>query len=73
MIKKSDLFNMHKIPDIAPFRDKLDALDAQMAEPNFYSDQQHAAEVSREQQRLSHLIEKFEDYHAAEKQIKDNG
>ena len=51
---------MHKIPDIAPFRAKLDDLDAQMAEPNFYSDQRRAAEISREQQRLSSLVEKFE-------------
>ena len=63
---------MHKIPDIAPFRAKLDALDAKMAEPDFYSDQQRAAKVSREQQRLSLLIEKFEKYHTAEKQIKEN-
>lgn len=63
---------MHKIPDIAPFRAKLDELDTQMAEPDFYSNQQRAAEVSREHQRLSGLIEKFEAYHSAEKQIKDN-
>jgi peptide chain release factor 1 len=63
---------MHKIPDIAPFRAKLDDLDAQMAEPNFYSDQRRAAEISREQQRLSSLVEKFEAYHAAESQIKEN-
>lgn len=43
-----------------------------MAEPGFYADQQRAAEVSREHQRLSGLIEKFEAYHAAQKQIKDN-
>ena len=63
---------MHKIPDIAPFRVKLDALNAQMAEPDFYSDQQRVAEVSRDHQRLSILVEKFEAYHAAEKQIEDN-
>ena len=63
---------MHKIPDIAPFREKLNELDAQMAEPNFYSDQRRAAEVSREQQRLSSLVEKFEAYHSAEQQIKEN-
>ena len=63
---------MYKIPDIAPFRAKLNALDTQMAEPDFYSDQQLVAEVSREHQRLSSLVEKFEAYHAAEKQIKDN-
>jgi peptide chain release factor 1 len=63
---------MHKIPDIAPFREKLNELDAQMAEPNFYSDQRRAAEVSREQQRLSSLVEKFEAHHLAEQQIKEN-
>jgi peptide chain release factor 1 len=63
---------MHKIPDIAPFRAKLDSLDAQMAEPNFYSDQRRAADISREQQRLSSLVEKFEAYHSAEQQIKEN-
>lgn len=63
---------MHKIPDIAPFRDKLSELDEQMAEPNFYSDQRRAAEVSREHQRLSTLIEKFEAYHSAVQQIEEN-
>lgn len=63
---------MHKIPDIAPFRAKLNDLDAQMAEPNFYSDQRRAAEIGREQQRLSSLVEKFEAYHAAEAQIAEN-
>lgn len=63
---------MHKIPDIAPFRTKLDSLDAQIAEPNFYSDQRRAAEVGREHQRVSSLIEKFEAYHSAEAQIKEN-
>ena len=63
---------MHKIPDIAPFRAKLGELDARMAEPDFYSDQQRVAEISREHQRLSSLVEKFEAYHATEKQIKDN-
>ena len=60
---------MHKIPDIAPFRDKLGELDAQMAEPNFYSDQRRAAEISREHQRLGSLIEKFEAYHKADREI----
>jgi len=63
---------MHKIPDIAPFREKLAELDAQMAEPNFYSDQRRAAEISREHQRLSSLIEKFEAYHGTVQQIEEN-
>ncbi len=63
---------MHKIPDIAPFREKLSELDAQMAEPNFYSDQRRAAEISREHQRLSNLVEKFEAHHKAEREIAEN-
>jgi len=63
---------MHKIPDIAPFREKLAELDARMAEPNFFSDQRRAAEVSREHQRLSSLVEKSEAYHGAVQQIEEN-
>ena len=64
--------SMQKIPDIAPFREKLASLDAQMAEPNFYSDQRRAADISREHLRVSSLIEKFEAYREAEKQIAEN-
>jgi len=63
---------MHKIPDIAPFRAKLESLDAQMMEPNFYSDQRRAAEVSREHQHVTHLIEKFEAMSSTEQQIAEN-
>ena len=63
---------MHKIPDIAPFRDKLNELNEQMADPDFYSDQRRAAEVSREHQRLGTLVEKFEAYHSAVQQIEEN-
>ncbi len=63
--------SIYKIPDITPFRAKLKELDTQMAEPDFYSDQQRAAESSREHQHLTSLVEKFEAYHAAEKQIRE--
>jgi len=63
---------MHKIPDIAPFREKLSELDARMAEPNFYSDQRRAAEVSREHLRVSGLVEKFEAFNQAQQQIDEN-
>jgi peptide chain release factor 1 len=63
---------MHKIPDIAPFREKLAEYDAQMAEPSFFSDQRHAAEISRDHQRLSQLVEKFEDYHSTVQQLEEN-
>lgn len=63
---------MHNIPDIAPFREKLEELDAQISEPNFYSDQRRAAEVGREHQRVTSLIEKFEAYNSAKEQIAEN-
>ena len=63
---------MHKIPDIEPFKQKLSSLDEQMAAADFFSDAKKSAEVSREHQRLSSLIEKFEQYHKVEKQIGDN-
>ena len=63
---------MHKIPDIAPFRAKLNELNEQMADPDFYSDQRRAADVSREQMRLSTLVEKFEVYHDTVQQLEEN-
>jgi peptide chain release factor 1 len=63
---------MHKIPNIAPFREKLNELNEQMADPDFYSDQRRAAEVSREQMRLSALVEKFEAYHSTVQQLEEN-
>jgi len=47
---------MDSLPDIAPFRRRLDELDAQMAEPSFYSNSRRAAEVMREQQKLQKLV-----------------
>ena len=63
---------MHKIPDIEPFKQKLSTLDEQMAAADFFSDAKKATEVSREHQRLSSLIEKFEQYHKVEQQLLDN-
>ena len=63
---------MHTIPDIAPFRDKLSELNEQMAAPDFYSDQRRAAEISREQMRLSTLVEKFEAYHNTVGRLEEN-
>jgi len=63
---------MHTISDIAPFRAKLAELDGLMAEPDFFSDQTRAAEVTREHTRLTQLVEKFEAFHAVDKQIAEN-
>ena len=63
---------MHKIPDIEPFKARLAELDNQMAEPNFYSNQRLAIELSSERQRLSRLVEKFEAYHNTCRQIEES-
>jgi peptide chain release factor 1 len=47
---------MEQLPDISPFRRRLDELAAQMAEPSFYSNSRRAAEVTREHQRLLQLV-----------------
>jgi peptide chain release factor 1 len=56
---------MDALPDIFPFQRRLEELDAQMAEPSFYSNPRRAAEVTREQQKLRKLV----DDHRAHAQI----
>ena len=50
---------MPNLPDIAPFRRRLDELDAQIADPNLFADPRRAAKVSRDQQRVSRLVENY--------------
>jgi peptide chain release factor 1 len=47
---------MDSLPDILPFQRRLDELDAQMAEPGFYSNARKAAEISREQQKMAQMV-----------------
>jgi peptide chain release factor 1 len=49
--------NMDELPDIAPFQRRLDELGAQMAEPSFYGNPRRAADVTREHQKLTQLVE----------------
>ena len=51
---------MEDLPDILPFRRRLEELSAQMAEPSFYANPRRAAEVTREQQRLAQLVAEHE-------------
>lgn len=60
---------MTELPDITPFRIRLDELDAQMADPNLFADPQRAATVSRDQQRMARLIEDYESINRVEAQI----
>jgi peptide chain release factor 1 len=53
---------MDQLPDIVSFRRRLDELDAQMADPSFYTNPRKAADVTREQQGLRELTEKHAAY-----------
>ncbi|MFZ9745742.1 MAG: peptide chain release factor 1 [Opitutaceae bacterium] len=48
---------MDDLPALAPFQRRLDELSAQMAEASFYAAPRRAAEVTREHQRLTALVE----------------
>lgn len=47
---------MSALPEIHPFQRRLDELSAQMAAPGFYANARKAAEVTREQQKLTRLV-----------------
>jgi peptide chain release factor 1 len=51
---------MEKLPDIVPFRRRLEELAAQMASPSFYSNPRRAADVTREHQKLLKLTEDYD-------------
>ncbi len=47
---------MDQLPDITSCRRRLEELSSQMAEPSFYANARQASEITREQQKLSHLV-----------------
>ena len=47
---------MDVLPDITLFHRRLDELAAQMSAPSFYANPRHAAEVTREHQKLTQLV-----------------
>lgn len=53
---------MDSMPSIEPFRARFDFLEKEMADPNFYNNQRHAAEVGRERQYLAELLEAHSNY-----------
>jgi peptide chain release factor 1 len=60
---------MHLLPDITPFRHRLDELDARMASPSFYQNPRQAAEITREQQKLAHLVSDHRLYEKLQKEM----
>jgi len=63
---------MEGIPDISPFRERRAELDALMAEPDFFSDQRRAADVSREHTHISNLIELYDRLDKLERELEEN-
>jgi peptide chain release factor 1 len=60
---------MDALPEISPFKRRLEELDAQMAEPSFYSNPRRAAEVTREQQKLRRLVEEHRAHAQVEREL----
>lgn len=50
---------MEGLPDIFPIRQRFEEIDAQMASPDFYSDQRKAAALSREHQKLQEVLSDY--------------
>lgn len=63
---------MDQLPDILPFQRRLDELDAQMAEPSFYTNARKAAEISREQQQLRALVDAHRAHERTEREIAEH-
>ncbi|HET7536616.1 MAG TPA: peptide chain release factor 1 [Candidatus Didemnitutus sp.] len=63
---------MDQLPDIIPFQHRLDELDAQMAEPSFYSNPRRAADVTREQQRLRQLVDDYHRFRKSERELAEH-
>lgn len=60
---------MKGLPDIFPIRQRFEELDAQMASPEFYSDQRKAASVSREHQKLQDVLAAYEELERLEMEL----
>jgi peptide chain release factor 1 len=63
---------MEGLPDIFPIRQRFEEIDAQMASPDFYSDQRQAAALSREHQKLQEVIARYHELERLESDIADH-
>ncbi len=63
---------MEGLPDIFPIRQRFEELDAQMASPDFYSDQRKAAALSREHQKLQDALASYDELERLEREIADH-
>lgn len=63
---------MHGLPEIVSFEKKLAELNAQITSPQFFNDQRRAAELSREHQKLTELLQAYDAFNKCNRAIADN-
>ncbi len=63
---------MDQLPEIYSFERRLEELDAQMAEPSFYTNSRRAADVTREQQRTRQLVDNYHAYERVVAELAEN-
>ncbi|WP_309382546.1 peptide chain release factor 1 [Cerasicoccus frondis] len=63
---------MEGIPDIEPFRKRRAELDELMAQPDFFSDQRRATDISREHTHISNLIRLYDRLAKLERELEEN-
>ena len=49
-----------ELPDISPFKKRIEEIDELMNQPDFFNDSRRSASLSREQLKLRQLIEDYE-------------
>ena len=60
------------LPDIKPFRARVEEIDAMMNQPDFFNDARRAATISREQTKLRELLKDFEALGKAKADLAEN-
>lgn len=68
----SFLFMAIKLPDISPFKARVEEIDGMMNAPDFYSDARRSAALSREHMKLRQLIEDYAALEKAKTDLADN-
>ena len=63
---------MKDIPDIEPFRKRIEELDEIMNSPDFYQNQRRVATIGREYQKVSEFIELYEELNKLHEDTKEN-
>lgn len=59
-------------PDLDPFRKRLAEVEKELADPDVFKDQRHAATLSREHNRIEQLLELGDEIEISEKALSEN-